>query len=181
MPDSLEGYSPEEIAQMAATYKAILDNPETRELGLRATKHLNPKASIPELDMKVQVAGALKVERDAREKLERDLMERDARDRINGERATLRDQGFDKDQIAAIEKIMVDEQIPSYATAAKFYKSQQTVAEPTPRVQDRALTYSMPTDALGALKAGKAGLNKWGREAAAQALDEIRSGRIKLQ
>lgn len=178
--NSLEGFSPEEIAQMATTYKGLLENPETRELTLRGTKKLNPRASIPEIDLKDAALGAFKKQADDMESLKADIRKRDAADRVREEREKLRDAGYSKDQVAAIEKIMIDEHIPSYDTAARYFKAQTQAAEPTPHSTAPATTYSMPADAMTALKGGKAGLNKFARESATAALDEIRSGRIKL-
>lgn len=185
MADSLEGYTPEEIAQMASTYKAILDNPETRSLGLRATQHLNPKAVIPELQLENRVGAALQKERERTDKLEQEVRERDARDRVMAERTSLREAGHSKADVDAIEALMIEEKKNgnhlTYELAARYYKGQQQMAAPTPHNVGPALTYSMPTDALASLKGGKAGLSKFARESAAQALDDLRSGRIKLQ
>ena len=178
---SLEEYSPEEVAQMAATYKAILDNPATRELGLRATKTINPQTSIPEIDLKDAARGEFKKADEKMQALENKIRENDARDRVRDERDKLREAGHSKDDIAAIEKIMIDEHIPSYETAAKYFNGQRQIATPTPHVGGPATTYTMPADPLAALKGGKAQLNKWGREQATAALDDLRSGRIKLQ
>lgn len=183
MADSLEDYSPEQVAQLAGTYKALLDNPETRELALRMTKKVNPAVSIPEIELKDAAAKAFKAQADRQDALEQQIRERDARDRINAERQALRDQGFSADDIPLIEKIMTDERIPSYATAAKYYKAQQQVAQPTAHGTQNmggSRQYSLPSNALDALKAGKGGLKQFGRDQAAAALDEIRSGQIKL-
>ncbi len=181
MSKSLEDYSAEELAQMAKTYHDILNHPETRGIALQMTKKINPNVSIPELDIRAQASAAFAQRDEKIRSLEDQIRERDARDRISQERATLRDQGFSHDDVSAIEKIMTEKQIPSYQTAAEYYKGQQTLATPAPHVSGRATTFSMPTDALGAMKGGKAGLNKWARESAAAALDDLRSGRIKLQ
>ena len=179
-PQSLEGLNADEIAEMAATYQAGLNNPETRELMLRVTKKLKPNVSIPEIDLRDAARGEFKKVDDRQAALEQQIRERDARDRVRDERDRLREQGFSKDEVAAVEKIMMDEHIPSYETAAKYYKAQQTVAEPRPHVGGAATTYSMPKDPLAALKGGKSSLNKWSRDQATQDMDDIRSGRIKL-
>jgi hypothetical protein len=183
MADSLEDFDAAQIAQLAQTYKSLLDNPETRELALRMTKKVNPGVSIPEIDLKDAAAKAFKAQADRQDALEQQIRERDARDRINGERAALREQGFSASDVNAIEKIMTDEHIPSYATASKYYKAQQQVAQPTPHGAQsggNARTFSLPQTAMDALKGGKNGLRQFGRESAAAALDEIRSGQIKL-
>lgn len=178
--DSLEGFTPEEISQMASTYQAILKDPRTREFGLRATKALNPKASIPEIDLKDAARAEFKKVEERQAKLEDEIRLRDARDRVNEERGKLREAGFTKDEVSEIEKVMIDEKIPSYETAAKYFKGQRQIAQPTPHSPTPAVTYSLPTDALAAAKGGKAGLSKFARETAAAALNDIQAGRIKL-
>lgn len=181
MADSLEDFTQEQRDQMAATYKSLLDNPETREFALRATKKVNPNVVIPELDLKDAAWRDKQAITARQDKLEQEIRERDARDRINSERAALREQGFTADEVAAVEKIMVDEHIPSYATAARFYRNSQQVATPTPHnINAGARSYSLPETALDALKKGKNGLKEFGRNAASEALDDLRSGRIKL-
>jgi hypothetical protein len=183
MADSLEDeFSPSEIASMAATYKALLNNPATRELTLRSTKQINPGVSIPEIDLKDQARGAFKETNDRMASLENQIRERDARDRVNAERSKLRESGLTNDDVAAIEKMMIDEQIPNYATAAKHYRNAQQLAEPTPNSGSQpGSTFELPKDQFDALKGGKAGLVKQARTAAEAAMAEIRSGRIKLQ
>lgn len=181
MADSLEDFTQEQRDQMAATYKSLLDNPETREIALRATKKVNPTIVIPELDLKDAAYHANKKITERQDKLDQELRERDARDRINAERQGLRDQGFNGDEVAAIEKIMTEKHIPSYATAAEFFRGQQSVATPTPHnVTSGARNYEMPPNAMEALKKGKTGLRDFGRSEASNALDDIRAGRIKL-
>lgn len=182
MADSLEDYTPEQIAQMASTYQAILNDPATREIGLRVTKKVNPKLSIPEIDLKDATHGALK-ERDSKiEALENQMRERDARDRIERERQALRSDGLTQDDVDAIEKIMMDEHIPSYQTAAKYYKAQRQVSVPTPETYrgSGAGSYSLPEDPMKALKGGKNALRSYALNSASEALNDLRSGRIKL-
>lgn len=180
---SLEDFTPEQIEQMAASYRAALEHPETREVMLRITKKLNPKASIPEVDLKDATRAAVAHEAEERGKLEAQLRERDARDRIRDERQRLRDAGHTTEEVAAIEKLMTDEQkngnILTYDLAAKYFKNSRETAEPTPHTS-RTLNYSLPPDPLAALKKGAKGLRDFGREQASAALDDIRSGRINL-
>lgn len=177
---SLEDFTPDQIENMASVYKAILSNPETREIGLRATKKVRPNVPIPEIDLKDRQAQSDKLLQDRADALDAQLRERDARDRIRDERQQLRDQGFSSGDVAAIEKVMTDERIPSYETAARYYKGQRQIAEPTPHNMGPATTFNLPQDPLAALKGGKQGLSKWAREQATAGLDAIRSGQIKI-
>lgn len=179
---NLEDYSAEELAQMAGTYNALLSNPETREVALRLTKKINPSLSIPEVDLKDQARAEFKATNDKLSSLENEIRMRDARDRINSERNSLRGQGFNDDDIAEIEKVMTTEQIPSYGTAATYYKNARQVAQPTPGQggAQPSSTYDLPNEALAAMKNGKQGISKWARGQAESALNELRSGQIKL-
>lgn len=178
---SLEGMTPEQIEAMAATYHTLLSNPETREMALRATKKVNPSLSVPEVELKDLAAKEFKTRDDQIAKLQADLLQRDVEQRTERARANLRESGFSKADVEAIEKLMVEKQIPSHDTAAEFYRGQQKIAEPAPHVPGpHPHTYTMPTDPLNALKGGKQALNKWGRETAAAALAEVRSGQVKL-
>lgn len=180
---SLEDFTPEQIEQMAATYRAALEHPETREVMLRVTKKLNPQASIPEVELKDATRAAIKVEADARLKLEDEIRARDAKDRIRDERQRLRDAGHSTDEVAAIEKLMTDEakngNVLTYDLAARYFKNSNQTAEPTPHTS-RALNYTLPPDPMKALKGGAKGLRAFGREQASAALDDLRSGRIQL-
>lgn len=179
---SLEDYSPEEVASMAATYNSLLNNPATRETVLRATKHINPGISIPEVDLKDATRGAFKTVTERMDLMQADQLRRDTEARVERERSNLRGQGFGDDDIAEIEKMMVREQIPNYGTAAKHYKNSRQIAEATPSVGpgQSATSYELPKDAMTAMKGGKAGLSKFAREQASAALNDLQSGRIKL-
>ena len=179
-PASLENYTEEQVEQMAATYRAIVSNPETRDLALRLTKKVNPDASIPEIELKDAAAAEFKKRDDRNDALEAGILLRDAKDRIRDERTALRDKGYNTDQISAIEKIMTDERIASYATAARYFDGQNAIAEPTPTPGLQSPNYSMPQDPLNAMKSGKKGLNQWALNAATAALADVQAGRVKL-
>lgn len=177
---SLEGYSPDEITAMATVYSQLSTNPQTRELILRAQKALNPKANIPEIDIADRIrAGDASTQKELGE-MRQKLLERDARDQIRDERDTLAKAGYTADEITAVEKLMIDEKIPSYATAAKFYRASTTIAAPTNTYTELTATNSLPTDALGAMKK-PGGVKQWARNQASEAINDLRAGRIKLQ
>lgn len=178
---TLEQYSPEEVQQMAATYQTLLNNPQTRDMALRLTKHVNPALSIPEIELKDATAAALKSRDEKIAELEAKQLAQEARDRIDRERRALRDEGFSADEITAVEKVMTDEHIPSYATAATYFRNARQVAQPTPATGEaQSTTYDLPAEALASMKAGKQGLKKFALQQAEAAMSEIQSGRIKL-
>lgn len=182
---SLEGLTPEQIEEMASLYHGLVTNPETREPTLRSTKKLNPRMSIPELDVRTSVEAALKSRDEKIAEMEARELVREVEGRATRNRQSLRDKGYSTEDVAAIEKLMVDRQIPSYDTAAEFFAQQRQLAEPTPDSgrldRERALSYSLPQDPLAALKTGgKKALQAMGRNSAAAALAEIRTGQVKL-
>ncbi len=181
MEDSLENQTPAEVAAMAAMYQKLLSNPATRELTLRASKKIDPSLSIPEVDLRDMANGAFAARDEKIASLEQQIRERDAKDRVAQARAGLAKQGMSDDDVAAIEKLMVDEQIPSYETAAKYYRAQKQIATPTPTAMQRATSFELPKSPLDAMKNGKAGLKNWARSEASAALDDLRAGRITIQ
>jgi hypothetical protein len=177
---ALEDYTEEQRNNMAATLDAMYANPATREIALRATKTVNPRANIPEIDLKDATAAELKPRDEKIESLENQLRERDARDNIERARASLREAGHTKDDVSAIEKLMTEKQIPSYETAAEYYKGQKQLATPTPSTGIRSQTMRLPQEPLEAMKNGKNGMKNWARDQATAALDDLRAGRITL-
>ncbi len=178
---SLEGLTPEQIEAAAAMYQSLVSNPATREATLRATKTVNPSLSIPEVELKDMARAEFGKRDKVIEDLQADIRKRDAEQRVKDSRTSLRDKGYAQTDVEAIEKLMIDKQIPNYDTAADYYTNMKKVAEPTPNtVQTRPSTFSMPQDPMGAMKGGKQGLARWARNEGTTALDEIRSGRVKL-
>ncbi len=177
---SLEGLTDEQIKAAASMYQSLVSNPATREMTLRASKQVDPSLSIPEVELKDAARAEFKKVEDRQTKMEDDIRKRDAEQRVKESRLSLREQGFKQTDVDAIEKIMIDKQIPNYETAAEFYKNSQSVAEPTPSVPVRGQTFAMPADSLASMKGGRQGLAKWARNEGTAALDEIRNGRVKL-
>lgn len=184
-PESLENLSEEEIAGMASTYQALINNPETRDLALRMTKKVNPALSIPEIELVDRANAAFKKQQEEIDTMKVREAERAAKDLVNTRRAELADQGFTKADITAIEKIMVDEQIPNYQTAANYYKGQQQLAAATSNTgphNPAGGNWKLPENALAAGKGGKAGLKTFARNEAAAAMAELQAkgGRINI-
>ncbi len=115
---SLEDFSQEQIDRMAEMYQAIITNPETREMALRATKIVNPKLAIPELDSKVAIEAAVKPVQERLDAMVADKLRQEAEDRVHTARKNLKAQGYSDEDVTAIEKVMVDDKIASHETAA---------------------------------------------------------------
>ena len=178
---SLEGYSPDDIAAMAKVYAQLSSNPQTREVILRAQKILNPKANIPEIDIGDRINAAMKAGETRIQEQSQKIIEMEARERVRSERDKLSKSGYSSDEVAAVEKLMIDEHIPSYETASKFYRASTQLAVPTQTAPSKSMTNELPGGAMDAMKKGGSSLKGWARDQASKALDDLRSGRVKLQ
>ncbi len=178
---SLEGLTPEQIEEAADMYRSIVTNPKTREAALRASRVVNPSLTIPDLDLKDAAMHEFKTRDEKIAAQDMKILAMESERRIERQRLALKEKGFEQTDVDAIEKLMVDRQIPNYDTAAEFYANSKKLAEPTPDPhRDPAPRQFQMPDMLGAAKGGRQSLNRTARDTAATALDEIRSGRVKL-
>jgi len=125
----LEGKSAEEIESLASLADSLANNPKTRRGFLSLTKQANPDAHIPEIDIPAQIGGLMAEPLKRLEAAENELRQRDIRDRIEQQRREL---GLSREELAAVEKTMVDHKIADHATAKTFMDMQRRQAEPTP-------------------------------------------------
>lgn len=174
--DSLE--LTEADKQLSSLARDLANDPKTRKDFLRLIKAKHPDRVIPELDTEEQMRKFAEPYIKEQADLKKKLLERDVRDRIEAERSTLRDAGYSKDDIAAIEKLMTEKHIPSHATAAEHYKMSKTLSTPTPSTLTRAGTNKLPVDKKALKESG--GIKNWARDEAHKAADDIKSGRVKL-
>lgn len=177
--NSLENqeYTPEELANMGRMYAKLVKSPKTRDGVLRATKAVAPETNIPEIDVLDKVAVAMTPHLTKMQKLEQDAIKHQVERNIETKRAELREQGFGKDEIDAVEKLMVEKQIPDYKTAGEFYRLQAQSAKPTPANWENK--NKLPVNKEGFKKEG--GYKNFFKQDAHQAIEDIRAGRIKLQ
>jgi hypothetical protein len=118
--------------RLAGAARAMLDNPEARKHLHKAQKIVNPKAVIPEEDVREQVENEVQGLRGemakiaaqlAEEKAERDRTRQAAEitDGWEKQKRALRDQGFTEDGIEKIEAHALKESIPNLRAAANDY------------------------------------------------------------
>lgn len=176
--ESLENgqWSEDELKQMGRLYGKLVNTPATREFTLRATKKIAPETSIPEIDVFDRVGAAMKPHIEKTTKLEQQLLAKDVEAKIEAKRRDLRKGGFNDDEIDAVEKIMVEKQIPDHKTAGEFYRLQSRAATPTP--ESWKGDNRLPFDKEKTKAAG--GFKKFFQQDAHQAVDDLRSGKIKL-
>jgi hypothetical protein len=173
---SLEGKTPEEIASYAALADQLQADPRTREGFLRLAKTVNPDAAIPEIDMPARMAQQFKPMFDELNALKEQMARRDIEDKVKANRkAALSVDGVSRADLPAIEKLMVEKQIPDHKTAAEFFALQNRAADPTPANQGTTRTFGAPK--LPDLKEFGGNQLAWARKTAAQAIDEFRGRR----
>lgn len=164
-------------AELAALFKSLANDPATRPHVLRLVKHKNPNTPIPEIDMENRLHAVTKPLNDKIDAQAQELLKRDAKSNIDAHRSRLKEAGYGKDDIAAIEKLMVEKHIPSYDTAADHFRMSRELATPTPTTLNTG-TYEMPVDRKLVKEAG--GIKKWARQEAFAAAADIKAGRVKF-
>ncbi len=176
MADSLEDFTPEELANMGRLYGQLVKNPKTRDVTLRATKAISPETSIPEIEVLDKVAHAMTPHLKKIDDMTQENLRLKVERNIEAKRAEMRDQGFSKEEVDAVEKIMVEKKIPDYQTAGEFLRMQAKTAPVTPANWSNPTR--LPLDKEKSKAAG--GFKKFFQQDAHQAIDDIRSGKIKL-
>ena len=172
---TLEGMTPEAIANLAQLSNTLANNPSTRAEFLGLVKKADPSVSIPEVDMPEKINVAMKEANEKIEKMRRELAERDARDNVMNIRNNLVKSGKATEaDIPEVEKLMLEKGISSHETAAEFYQSQKKSAVPTPSSGG----YNVQTVPKIDVKEFGGSLKSWGRATAAKVIDDLRAGRI---
>lgn len=176
---SLEDLTPEARDELAQLSRTLSEREDTRDEFLTLVHKAKPEVPIPELRIKARADAVLAQAQSAVSSLESRLMERDARDELNSRRANLIKKGLVRDdsEVAEVEKVMLEKKIPDHETAAEYWKFMKEAAVPTPTsfrpnvfdqgTKDRFANY-WKNPAMAA------------RNEAANALNDIRSGKIKL-
>jgi len=168
MAVSLEGMTPEAIADLAALAKGLTDNPKTRGMMLQAMKVADPNLSIPELDIPNRISSSVKPYVDKIERLEREGQERSMRDMVRERRENLvKNKGLSASDVAEVEKLMVEKGINNHDTAAEFFISQRNSAPPTPS------SFSQPALPRPDLKTMGLNINQWSRNEATNAIADL--------
>ena len=183
---TLEDLSVDQLLSLARQTQAshtlltqLTNNPQTRGGLQKLIKTVAPNTPIPELDAKEEVLREFSTLKEGFEQMRMELIERDVRTRVAEQRSQLKSKfGFTDEEVAAVEKIMVDEQIPSHSTAAVVFNASRKSAEPTPAVY-MPPTYDMPEKDVWAKGIGnKSMLNKIGIQQAFDTWNQIMSGKI---
>jgi hypothetical protein len=167
---SLENIAPETRDEMAALLKKLSDHPKTRKTILKSIKEVDPEFHIPELEIESKAEEVYSKTNEELEKLRAELRERDAREELSKRRNSLMKNGKIKseEEIAEIEKIMVDKKIADHEAAADYWNWMKQASEPTPSGYNPQVMKQW--DLTKYMKNPQAAA----REAAADALNELR-------
>ena len=167
---SLENIAPETRDEMAALLKKLSNHPKTRKTILKSIKEVDPEFHIPELEIESKAEEVYSKTNEELEKLRAELRERDAREELSKRRNSLMKNGKIKSEedIAEIEKIMVDKKIADHEAAADYWAWMKQASEPTPSGYNPQVMKQW--DLTKYMKNPQAAA----REAAADALNELR-------
>jgi len=165
---SLEDLSFEQRDELALLAKQLADNPQTRKQFLRMTKQVKPDLSIPELEIEDYTEKKINSAEERVMKLEAQLRERDAKQELDNRRARL---GRTEDEIAEIEKLMLEKGMTNHETAAEYFDWMKQAATPT---SNSAMGYN--PSAISKFDLSKYWKNPQmgARDEAAKALGELR-------
>ena len=167
---SLENLSLEAQAELAALAKSLAEDPKTRKQFLQLTKQVRPDVPIPEIEIEERTNAVLETANKRVESLEAKLRAKDAKEELERRRTNLRTKQLAEsdEDIADIEKLMIEKGIANHETAAEYHSWMKQAAAPTPSqfpspVMSRFNTQDYMKNPVGAA-----------RDAAHQALAEFR-------
>lgn len=171
---SLEDLTPEARDELALLARELSENPTTRESFLRLTKQARPNLTIDTIDIKDQVSDVVRQAEEKVTALENRMREKEALDDLKSRRDALLHKGKVKssEEIAEIEKLMLEKGITSHETAADYFTYMKEAAKPTPVKQFNPNV--MDETARGTLQ-------KFWKNPAAAARDEASNALMELR
>jgi len=131
---SLENLSLEAQAELAALAKSLAEDPKTRKQFLQLTKQVRPDVPIPEIEIEERTNAVLDSANKRVESLEAKLRAKDAKEELERRRNNLRSKQLAEsdEDIADIEKLMIEKGIANHETAAEYHSWMKQAAAPTP-------------------------------------------------
>lgn len=131
---SLENLSLEAQAELAALAKSLAEDPKTRKQFLQLTKQVRPDVPIPEIEIEERTNAVLETANKRVESLEAKLRAKDAKEELERRRTNLRTKQLAEsdEDIADIEKLMIEKGIANHETAAEYHSWMKQAAAPTP-------------------------------------------------
>jgi hypothetical protein len=167
---SLENLSLEAQAELAALAKSLAEDPKTRRQFLQLTKQVRPDVPIPEIEIEERTSAVLEQANSRVESLEAKLRQKDAKEELQRRRNNLKDKQLasSDEDIAEIEKLMIDKGIANHETAAEYHSWMKQASTPTPSQFPQPVMSKFNTQDYMKNPVGAA------RDAAHQALAEFR-------
>jgi len=174
---SLEDVSIQQRDQLALLSKNLSDDPSTRKDFLRLAKRINPDLVVPELEIEDRTNKVLETIQKENEELRNSLKDRERREDLDKKRQSLIKNGLasNDEDVAAIEKVMLEKHIPDHETGAQYWNWMKQAAVPTPTGYNPSaiakfdLSKYMKNPTMGA------------REEASKALQDLRSMRSPIR
>jgi hypothetical protein len=122
-----------ELAELRGAHRlldAVIKNPETKDAAAAILKKLNPKASIPEYDLKQQVGTALRQLNEKIAKLEKGISDKEVDAKFQGNfRAAVDRHGITKDAEPKVLAMMQEKNIYDPEAAMLLYVNQNPAPE----------------------------------------------------
>ena len=172
--------SDDAIAELADVTLKVSGNQKTRKKFLETMKEISPDTPIPELDTDAKIEAALKHEREAREKLEKQLAERDFKASLESQKKDAKEKfGLSDEDFKKMEEMMTKGELPAdYRFAPALYKQQTEIATPTNYGDSGygpfGLKDSLQQDAFKGLFENEA---EWANKTAHAMIDDFKKGR----
>ena len=171
---SLEDLTPDARDELAKLARDLAEDPATREQFLRLTKQKRQNLTIDAIDLKDQFNARFEEMQSKNEALEAKLKEKEALEELKHRRETLLRKGKAKSEedIAEIEKVMLEKGITNHDTAADYFDFMRQSATPTAaNVFDKSIWNEQARDALKSFRHDPV---RAARDEAARALTELR-------
>ena len=131
---SLEDLSMEARDELALLARQLSENPATRKEFLRLTKKAKPDMPIPELEIEDKTDSAIELMRKENQELRAKWQEKEATEELEKRRSRLKTKNLvERDEdIAEVEKIMLEKGITNHEAAAEYWQWMKQSAQPTP-------------------------------------------------
>lgn len=130
---SLENLSPQARDELALLAKQMSDDPDVRPHFLAYAKKVRPELVIPEIEMRSQAEKAFEQRDKEIREIKAQLAEKEAMEEVQRRRQDIVRKGkVREEEIAEVEKVMVEKKIADHDTAADYMRWMKQMAEPTP-------------------------------------------------
>ena len=172
--EDIQHMAPEARDELALLAKELAEDPSTREAFLRLTKQKRQNLTIDAIDLKDQFNAKFEEIAAQNEALQAKLREKEALEELERRRQSLVKKGKAKsdDDVAEIEKVMLEKGITNHETAAEYHEFMKRAATPTTiQAFDKSFMNEQARDTLSKFRVNP---QQAARDEAARALTELR-------